>query len=189
MKKLSTLVASLAFIASGAAVADTESLARTCNTCHGVNGISAGGAIPSIGGQSEGYLLQIMMQWKSGERASANMTRLISGYSDAQIAALAKHYAAKPWAPKAKAVGADVIARGKEATDRCGSCHGDTGGEPDDNETPRLNGQEAAFLHLELEKYRDDGFEMPHKKMKKNARKLEQADLPAVAGFYGAQGK
>jgi len=77
----------------------TENLANTCNNCHGMNGVSVGPSMPSIGGLSEAYLKNIMLQWKSGERYSATMGRLIKGYSDEQIAALATHFSKLPWTP------------------------------------------------------------------------------------------
>lgn len=166
---------------------DIDALARTCNNCHGVNGVSAGPSMPSIGGLSEAYLKNIMMEWKSGARASATMTRLIKGYSDDQIAALAKHFAAKTWTPRVQQASADVLKKGKEATDRCESCHGDTGSKPDDELTPKLNGQWARYLELEMLKYRDEGFRMTHKKMTKNVRKMDEADVGIAAAFFGAQ--
>ena len=167
----------------------TEALARTCNNCHGVNGVSAGGAMPSLGGQSETYLKHIMMEWKTGERAAASMNRLIKGYSDEQIASLAKYFAAKPWVPIAQKASADVMARGKDVTDKCETCHGATGGQPDDETIPRLNGQSAMFMHLELDKYRDEAFLMTHKKMIKSARKMEEGDVGIAAKYYGNQSK
>lgn len=180
----------LGLVATTALAADPiEGLARTCNNCHGVNGVSAGGSMPSLGGQSEAYLKQIMLQWKSGERAAATMNRLIKGYSDEQIGALAKYFAAKPWVPLSQKVGADVLKKGKEVTDSCATCHGDTGGQPDDELTPRMNGQSAMYLHLELDKYRDPAFQMPHKKMIKSARKMEEGDVGIAAKYFGSQSK
>jgi cytochrome c553 len=171
------------------AVDNIEGLARTCFNCHGVNGVSAGTSMPSIGGLSETYLKNIMMEWKSGDRASANMTRLIKGYSDEEIAGLAKYFSKLPWVPQVQKISANDLKLGKEATDRCESCHGATGGEPDGDDTPRLNGQWAKYLELELDKYRDESFKMTHKKMIKNARKLEEGEVATAAKFYGAQGK
>lgn len=186
--RLAVALSGLVF-AGYASAADIDGLARTCNNCHGINGVSAGGSMPSIGGQSEAYLKNIMTEWKSGARASATMSRLIKGYSDEQIAALAKHYAGKTWTPLAQKASSDALQKGKEATDRCETCHGDTGGKPDDELTPKLNGQSAKYLELELLKYRDDGFLMTHKKMLKNARKVDEADLGNVTQFYASQSK
>lgn len=184
------VMATLGLLATPVLAADPiEGLARTCNNCHGINGVSAGPSMPSIGGQSEAYLKNVMMEWKRGERAAATMNRVVGGLSDDEIAALAKYYAAKPWVPVVQKASAVALKKGKEATEKCENCHGATGGEPDGADTPRLNGQWAKFLALELEKYRDEGFQMTHKKMIKTARKMEQGDVSAAAQFFGAQKK
>lgn len=186
---------SLVFLAVGltasvlAQAGSTEDLARTCNNCHGMNGVSVGPSMPSIGGLSEAYLKNMMLQWKSGERYSATMGRLIKGYSDEQIAGLASHFSKLPWKPTVQTADAKVIAKGKAATDRCETCHGDTGGKPDDADTPMLNGQWAQYLEMELMKYREDAVKMPHKKMRSNAKKLDEADVAATAQYYAAQPK
>ncbi len=171
------------------AAGPTEDLARTCNNCHGMNGVSVGPSMPSIGGLSEPYLKNMMLQWKSGERYSATMGRLIKGYSDEQIAALASHFSKLPWTPVVQKADAKIVAQGKAATERCETCHGDTGGKPDDTDTPMLNGQWAQYMEMELMKYRDDSVKMPHKKMRGNSKKLDEADVAAVAQFYAAQPK
>jgi sulfide dehydrogenase cytochrome subunit len=188
--KLLFALAALGLAATSAQAADPiDALARTCNNCHGVNGVSVGPSMPSIGGQSEAYLKQVMMQWKSGERASATMTRLIKGYSDEQIAGLAKYFAAKPWVPVAQKVSANAMKNGKAVTERCETCHGETGSKPDDELTPKMHGQWAQYMELELMKYRDDGFLMAHKKMKNTARKLDEAGVATAAQYYAGQNK
>jgi len=171
-----------------AAEPDVAGLVKSCNNCHGVNGVSVGHSMPSIGGLSETYLLNIMTQWKTGECYSAVMGRLLKGYTDQEIAALAAHYAKQPWHPAAQALDAKLVAQGKDAIDRCSSCHGDTGA-PDEDDTPRLTGQWAKYMELELAKYRDDAIKMPHKKMRTNAKKLDEVDVAAAAAHYASQQK
>ncbi len=110
-----TVLATLLFGAVGAAHAidNTEALANTCNNCHGVNGVSAGQSMPSIGGQPESYLKNIMLEWKTGARYSATMGRLIKGYSDEQIAALAAYFSKKPWTPVAQTTDAKLLPPGR----------------------------------------------------------------------------
>lgn len=193
--KSRTLPATLALLAGlglgGLAQADakTEIIARNCNNCHGTGGVSVGHSMPSIAGLSEAYLKNIMMEWKSGVRASANMTRLIKGYTDDEIAGLAAYYSKLPWTPVVQQASAEVMAKGKDATERCETCHGATGGAPDDKDTPMLSGQWAKYMELELMKYRDEAFQMTHKKMTKNARKMEEGDVSTAAQFYGAHSK
>ena len=190
MRKLSRLLCTLALIAGGPAAAagiNIEGLARTCNNCHGINGVSVGQSMPSIGGLSEAYLKQILMQWKSGERFSASMGRLVKGYSDEELAAIAGYYARLPWVPVAQNTDARRVAHGKDAVERCVTCHGDTGSEPDDDVTPRLNGQWAKYMELELMKYRDDAVKMTHKKMRTNAKKLDEEGLKSAPEFFASQ--
>jgi sulfide dehydrogenase cytochrome subunit len=184
---LAMMVTSLASLGAAHAASNIEGLARTCNNCHGVNGVSVGQSMPSIGGLSEAYLKNTMLQWKSGERYSATMGRLIKGYTEDEIGALAAYFAKLPWTPVAQKTDANLVMAGKGATERCETCHGATGGTPDDADTPKLNGQWSQYLELELMKYRDDGVTMPHKKMRNNARKLDANDVKAAAEFYASQ--
>lgn len=166
-----------------------EGLARTCNNCHG-DGSSAGGSMPSIGGQSEAYLKNILLQWKSGERYSATMGRLIKGYSDEDLAALAHYFSQQSWTPATQRLDAELAKKGKgKATALCAACHGATGNEPSDDDTPKLNGQTAQYMELELMKYRDESLTMPSKKMRKIALKLKDEDLAAVSQYFASQAK
>ena len=192
MKRLSFLLAAMAVMGSSqiaAADSNTEALARSCNACHGLNGVSVGPSMPSIAGQPEAYLKNVMLQWKNDERYSATMGRHFKGYSDAELAALATYFSKLPYVPTAQKADDRVIAQGKAASDRCETCHGATGSEPDDAETPRINGQWATYMHLEMMKYRSEAVKMPHKKMRGNSKKLDEADVEAVAKFYAAQPK
>jgi sulfide dehydrogenase cytochrome subunit len=166
-----------------------EALARTCNNCHG-DGSSAGGSMPSIGGQSEAYLKTILLQWKSGERYSATMGRLIKGYSDEDLAALAHYFSQQTWTPATQQLDAELAKKGKgKATALCAVCHGATGNEPSDDDTPKLNGQMAQYMEMELTKYRDESLTMPSKKMRKIALKLKDEDLAAVSQYFASQAK
>lgn len=182
-------LAALGLAAQPAMAGPTEDLARTCNACHGVNGVSVGPTMPSIGGLPEAHLKNVLLQWKNGERYSATMGRHFKGYSDVELASLAAYYSKLPWVPVVQHADAKILAQGKEASDRCETCHGATGGEPDDKDTPMLNGQWAEYIHLEMLKYRNEALKMPHKKMRNNAKKLDEADLLPVAQHYAAQPK
>lgn len=73
--------------------ADVQVLAGPCAACHGPDGRSAG-AIPSIAGLPESTAFQRMMDLRDGNDASATiMPRLLEGYDEAQIRALARWFA------------------------------------------------------------------------------------------------
>jgi cytochrome c553 len=190
-KRFITLVpAMLALGMSAVYAADPiEGLARTCNNCHGDTS-SAGGAMPSINGLSEEYLKNILLQWKKGERYSATMGRLVKGYSDEDLATLAQHISKQKWVPVAQKLDPAKIKRGKALSGAlCAACHGDTGFEPSGDDTPKIGGQSARYLELELMKYRDDAVTMPFKKMRTIAKKLKDDDVDAVAQYFASQTK
>lgn len=77
---------------SGLSVQDISVIAGTCANCHGPNGQSTGG-IPTLRGVGERHLLQRMQAFKAGTASDATvMTRLMKGYDDAQIQALAQWF-------------------------------------------------------------------------------------------------
>lgn len=189
MKRTVLFIALCGLAAGTAAREDIEVLARTCNGCHGLGGVSVGLSMPSIGGLTERYLKNIMKQWKYDQRTGVTMARIVKGLTDDEIDALAAYFARQPWVPVPQTAPAELLARGKNAVrENCEDCHGLTGSDPD-VDAPRLNGQWAKYMELELMKYRDAGFTMPHRKMKKAAREMKPADLPAAARYYGAQDK
>ncbi len=73
--------------------AKTALLAGACVNCHGPHGAGSG-AIPSIKGRSESDLIEKMQAARADnpERGTV-MPRLMRGYSDEQIVALAKWFA------------------------------------------------------------------------------------------------
>ncbi|WP_159914946.1 c-type cytochrome [Pantoea sp. 18069] len=71
-------------------------LAGACVSCHGPHGYSTT-AIPSIAGQSERRLHERLQAFKDGSARDATiMTRLMRGYDDQQIQALAQWFAQVP---------------------------------------------------------------------------------------------
>jgi cytochrome subunit of sulfide dehydrogenase len=69
-------------------------LIATCTGCHGQNGKSAG-AIPALAGHDEAALRQAMLDFKNDRRVGTVMNRHAKGFSDDEIAAMAREIAAK----------------------------------------------------------------------------------------------
>lgn len=75
---------------------DTASLAGSCMACHGRAGISPG-IMPSIAGRPEKDLALILSAFRDGTVEGATvMTRIMKGFDQAEIDALARYYAALP---------------------------------------------------------------------------------------------
>lgn len=181
--------AALLVCATGAVADDPNlsGLAATCNNCHGVGGVSAGSSMASLAGQNRAYLEMVMLQWKSGERFSTTMGRLLGGYTEDQIKSLAAYYAEKPWTPAAQELDPKLVRQGSFVLERCSGCHGKTGGESKTDDTPRLDGQWVRHIDLELAKYRDGTLALPNQKMADNAHKLKEKEVAAIAAFFASQ--
>lgn len=78
--------------AGAAGTASPSMLADTCAGCHGTDGKSPG-PIPPLYGMSSEHLASAMRLFRSGQRKSSIMGRIAKGYSDAEIEAMAKHFA------------------------------------------------------------------------------------------------
>ncbi len=89
-----TFIAGAAFM-TGPAQAEMASgavLANTCFSCHGTDGKSVGD-MPSIAGKSESFITQKLKAFRSDELEATIMNRIAKGFTDDEIAALAKFFA------------------------------------------------------------------------------------------------
>ncbi len=78
----------------------TAELADRCNRCHGVDGNSTDPRSPALAAQRADYLERVMRAYQKGERKSKAMTAMLDGVGEAEVQALAAHYARQ----KARAV-------------------------------------------------------------------------------------
>jgi cytochrome c553 len=78
-------------------LADAESEQTTknlCAGCHGPDGISTNPLWPNLAGQNAEYTAKQLRAYRDGTRSDLNMNSLMKPFSDADIEALAAHYAA-----------------------------------------------------------------------------------------------
>jgi sulfide dehydrogenase cytochrome subunit len=66
-------------------------LALSCAGCHGPEARGANG-IPSLRGRDAPYIARALTEFRSGARAATVMGRIATGYDDAEIEALARHF-------------------------------------------------------------------------------------------------
>ncbi len=66
-------------------------LAANCANCHGTDGRSAGG-IPPLAGLEPALFIERMNTFKSGTRPATVMHQIAKGYTDEQIAVLARYF-------------------------------------------------------------------------------------------------
>ena len=63
-----------------------------CAVCHGVDGIAKIAEAPNLAGQTQGYLVEQLTAFKSGERKNEMMSVVSQGLSDDDIQNLAAYY-------------------------------------------------------------------------------------------------
>jgi sulfide dehydrogenase cytochrome subunit len=161
-------------------------LANTCAGCHGTLGASAGEVMPTIGGMDKGYLVEVLTDYKTGRRLSTIMGRIMQGYGDQEISAIASFYAAQPWVSTDRVAVADQLAEAPELHERyCESCHQD-GGRGQNKESPRMAGQWAGYLQYAMQACRD-GERCHPRKMRDRVEDLSDAEIAALAHFYESQ--
>ncbi|MEG3640180.1 c-type cytochrome [Magnetococcus sp. PR-3] len=208
--KIKTLLLAAAMVTGGmmmsadarADMIPASALADTCAGCHGTNGVAVGPAMPTIAGQPAAHLVQMMQEYKSGERPATIMDRIAKGYSNEEIMAIAKYLSAKKWAnnidnpmlsmktgtPYTKVDDA-LAAKGAKLhkSFKCGKCHEDNGRSTEDD-MPRVAGQWQDYLLIKMQDYKNSDIKVPQpKKMKKRMKKASLEELEAIAHFYASQ--
>ena len=161
-------------------------LADTCAGCHGTDGASVGPATPSIAGNSETYLVDTMLAFKSGERPSTVMGRIAKGYSEEEIKLMATVFAKQPVAITSQKLDAAQVAAGEKLFGKnCEKCH-DKNGALADDDSGILASQWLPYLRYSMEDFKGGSREMA-KKMKKKVDKLSDDELDALLQFFASQ--
>jgi sulfide dehydrogenase cytochrome subunit len=83
------------FAAPNLTESGVRSMAATCTPCHGTGGRPApGSSVAGLAGRND--LADVMKAFKEGKREATIMHQIAKGFSDAEIAALAAHFARQP---------------------------------------------------------------------------------------------
>jgi len=175
LKKWMGVILAGGLLTSGMAQAEFDRgsmLANTCVGCHGINGISSGPAIPSIGGMSEAYFTETMNAYRDGSRPSTIMTRLAKGYSDQDIADMAKYFANLKYVQVEQKHDKDMAAQGKRLHSTfCDRCH-DAAGTVAKDDSGFLSGQMKPYLEYSMQDFTSGTREYTERRMKQEVEKL-----------------
>ncbi|MGQ0523250.1 MAG: c-type cytochrome [Betaproteobacteria bacterium] len=165
------------------AVSAGKATAAGCMGCHGEGGVSKTPGMPSLVGFEQKYLADVMKAYKTGARKHDMMKSLLGGLSDADIDNVALYYALQ--APqRAQTPSTGDPAAGKAAAAACAGCHGEQGVSPG-SPNPSLAGQDAQYLFVALQAYKDGSRNDPS--MKGPAAALDERTMKNLAAFYAAQ--
>ncbi len=181
------LLASLVCSAHAEGVRSAAMLSHTCAGCHGTDGASAGEAMPTIAGMDKGYLVKVLEDYKDDLRSSTIMGRIMRGYSDQEIAAIASFFAAQPWVSTDRPIDGELAYQGELIhQERCETCHAD-GGRGQDTRSPRLAGQWGPYIEYALETCRARGASCKKRQGAERVMLLEDAEIQALAHYYESQ--
>ena len=134
---------------------DVVAKAMLCDACHGENGIPSDPTMPVIWGQHQSYLVRQIGQFKLGNRTNEPMLALVRDMPDAEITALAEHYAQKPWPKLDQPSASDAETKRAQAaivTGQCVACHGILG--RGDGLNPRIAGQSRSYILKTLQEFK-----------------------------------
>lgn len=82
-----------AFAAPNLTAKGVAAMVASCAACHGTNGQpTKGSLVGTLAGRSKNDLVQVMTQYKAGQRPATVMHQIAKGYTDAEIAAMADHF-------------------------------------------------------------------------------------------------
>ena len=85
-----------AFAPANLSPAGVRGLAANCAACHGTDGHTAPGSpITPLAGRPKEDIVQLMSQFKNGQKPATLMHQIAKGYSEAEIEALAAYFAAQ----------------------------------------------------------------------------------------------
>ncbi len=172
---------------------------QTCARCHGREGVARGsGAFPHLAGQHAEYLTNALNAYAAAQRHSGLMQPIALGLDQDKIRALADYYSRQTLpAPAAPPLAdAAAIARGQAIAEHgipaqkvasCIDCHG-SGGRRHKAAYPRLAGQPADYLFLQLELFKKGhrgGSAYAHL-MQAVAPRLTEAQMRDVALYFAS---
>jgi cytochrome c553 len=206
---LSCLVMLSAMTAFGAQAADAAKatpkadpargqaiVSTVCVACHGLDGNSPLPANPKLAGQHAEYLFKQMKNFKAAdgkppERVNGIMNGMIAAYDDGQMRDLAAYFASQTQKGEAAKnretieLGQKLFRGGDQAKGlpACAGCHGPSGaGIP--AQYPRIGGQFAEYIELQLKSFRDGArANDPNKMMRMVALKMTDAEIKAVSDY------
>lgn len=167
-----------------------------CAACHNPDGNSTVAANPKLAGQSADYLYKQMTNFKSidgkqPERVNAIMNGMIAPFNDEQLRDLAAYFSSQKIKGEIAKnrdtieVGQKIFRSGNMAKGlpACAGCHGPSGaGIP--AQYPRIGGQFAEYIELQLKSFREESrANDPNKMMRMVAIKMTDAEIKAVSDY------
>lgn len=160
---------------------DGKKLAASCNGCHGDKGNTNRPGTPRLAGLPEAYLQTAITHYRNGSRKHEMMQMLTRYLSDTDIEKIALYYATQTPVAKTKIQKASINSASAELTSGCAACHGEKGNSQD-GKIPSLAGQDANYIALALQAYKNG--KRQHNDMKNAAQELDKKTQQKLGNYY-----
>ena len=202
MKKLVLIVSLLASCSVWAqgSIEAGKAKSQTCVACHGADGNSLLGMYPSLAGQHAKYIEKQLKDLKLGMTSGGKqgrydpvMSAMAMPLNEQDMADLAAYYASLPLAHNTTPE--DVVEQGKalyaagdaqRGLAACIACHGPRGNGTELSGFPKISGQHADYIKLQLEKFRDGNRGNDKNEMMRDvAKKLTDEDIDVLSKYVG----
>ena len=178
-----TLLGLVVWVGSPVWAQDISARLMTCAACHGADGNSQLPNIPSLAGQPKVFVENQLVIIREGLREIPTMKGLLDGVSDAEITAMAVHFAKQPARNAAPAGNPALMAQGKALAEsmRCGICHlPDYRGR---EQMPRLAAQREDYLQYSMLQFKNNQATGRDTIMAASLYGVSDNDIKALAHF------
>jgi cytochrome c553 len=178
--------------AAGSAEAG-QAKSATCMGCHGMDGNSANPEWPNLASQHASYVQKQLRHFKAGERQNPLMSPMAMMLQDQDIEDLAAYFNSQALRPTGETdpskleLGQRIYRAGSEANGgvaACAGCHGPAGAGNPGAAYPRIGGQHATYVAMQLRGYKSGARATdPNQMMRSIASKLSEEEIDAVASY------
>jgi len=195
------LAGSLVLLLATAARADVSDEIDECDSCHGKDGVSMEGDVPTIAGISafaiEEYMYEFRdkvrpcreSKFRSGDtdREPTDMCAEAAELGEDEISEIAEHYGNMDFVPAKQEFDAAKAEAGASIHRRdCEKCHSD-GGSYADDDASILAGQWMPYLEQVFADYAAGDRGMVEDKMKEKIDELDAESITALIHYYASQ--
>lgn len=169
-----------------------QTKAAVCAACHGADGNSPVAIYPKLAGQSVGYIVKQLQEFKAGTRKDPVMAPMAAALSEQDMLEIASYFAAKK-VVVADLAGSDVGQKlyfgghVKRKITACVACHGANGKGMNKAGFPTIAGQNEAYLKAQLMKFKNGERNNDYNTMMQSvASKLSASDIDELAKYMAA---
>jgi len=169
-----------------------QTMAATCSACHGMDGNSLNPEWPNLAGQHASYITRQVKGFKAGQRQNVLMTPMASILTDQDIDDLAAFFSSQTLRPTGETepsklnLGQRVYRAGSVSgkVPACAGCHGPAGAGNPGAAYPRIGGQYATYVAIQLRAYKGNTrMTDPNNMMRTIAAQLSEDEIDAVASY------